>query len=201
MASASLAAKLLSCGDFLTPEKEAVAGVALCLACVDAGLEQSGTSVAIATCANDPEQNWSEGAGHILQINKLCLGTAGGATASGTGVVLAACKSGATTQEWTQGTGNSLVNTGASSAAGQPVCLDDPGSSTSSGTTLDIAACNGGSNQAWPLPAAQGPPTGAPTGPVSSQLQQLDTQVPCLDDAGGKTTTVSTEELKSFTKG
>ncbi len=157
--------------------------------CVDAGLEHSGTSVAIATCANDPEQNWSEGAGHTLQINKLCLGTAGGATAPGTGVVLAACKSGSTTQEWTQGTGNSLVNTGASTAAGQPVCLDDPGSSTSSGTTLDIAACNGGSNQAWPLPAAQGPPTGAPTGPVSSQLQQQDTQVPCMDDAGGKTTT------------
>lgn len=157
--------------------------------CVDAGLEQSGTSVAIATCANDPEQNWSEGAGHTLQINKLCLGTAGGATASGTGVVLAACKSGTTTQEWTQGTGNSLVSTGASSAAGQPVCLDDPGSNTTSGTALDIAACTGGSNQAWPLPAAQGPPSGAPTGPVSSQLQQKDSQVPCLDDAGGKTTT------------
>lgn len=157
--------------------------------CVDAGLEHSGTSVAIATCANDPEQNWSEGAGHTLQINGLCLGTAGAATAPGTGVVLAACKSGSTTQEWTQGTANSLVNTGASSAAGQPVCLDDPGSSTSSGTTLDIAACTGGSNQAWPLPAAQGPPSGAPVGPVSSQLQQKDTQVPCLDDAGGKTTT------------
>ena len=66
--------------------------------------------------------------------------------------------SGAKTQQWAQGTGNSVTNGG---AAG--MCLDDPGSSTTSGTKLDIATCNGGSNQVWPLPAAQAPPAGPPS--------------------------------------
>jgi Ricin-type beta-trefoil lectin domain len=156
--------------------------------CVDAGNEQAGTAVTLANCDNQPEQNWSEGTGHTLQVNGKCLGTNGNGTAPGTGVVLAACKSGTTTQEWTQGAGNSLVNTGASGTGGQ-VCLDDPGSSTTAGTQLDIAACSGGSNQVWPLPAAQGPPSGAPVGPVWLQQEQKDTQMPCLDDSGGKTTT------------
>jgi hypothetical protein len=138
--------------------------------CVDGGAGQSGTPVTLASCANDPEQNWSEGAGHTLQLNGLCL------SATGTGPVLAACQSGSATQQWTQGTGNSLQ------VGGQ--CLTAPG-----GTQLDITACNGGSNQVWPLPAAQAPPSGAPTGPVWLQLEQKDTQVPCLDDAGGKTAT------------
>ncbi|MGH3400609.1 MAG: ricin-type beta-trefoil lectin domain protein, partial [Streptosporangiaceae bacterium] len=154
--------------------------------CVDTGSEQAGAAVTLAYCDNAPEQNWSEAAGHMLKVNGLCLGTAGGGPALGTEVVLAACKSGSTTQEWTQGAGNALISTGASSADGQQVCLDDPGSNAAPGANLDIAACTGGSNQAWPLPAAQGPPTGAPTGPIYVQLEQKDTQVPCLTDAGGK---------------
>jgi hypothetical protein len=154
--------------------------------CVDSGTQQAGAAVTVAFCNNSPEQNWSEAAGHALQVNGQCLDTAGEATALGTGVVLAACKSGSTTQEWTQGTGNSLISTGASSADGQQVCLDDQGEG-GPGTQLTIQACTGGSDQAWPLPAAQGPPSGAPTGPLYVQLEQKDTQVPCLDDAGGKT--------------
>jgi hypothetical protein len=133
------------------------------------------------TCRNDAEQNWSEQSG-TLRVNGLCLGTAGGATAAGTAVVLAACQAGTTTQAWTQGTGNSLVNTGAS------LCLADPGSSTASGTALDLAACTGQVGQAFPLPTAQGPPAPPVTGPLFVSLKQADTQVPCLDDAGDATT-------------
>jgi hypothetical protein len=140
----------------------------------------AGSPVELSTCANDPEQNWSLVKGTV-QINGLCLGPSG--TSLGSPVQLGTCQSGSTSQQWTAGTGNVLVNSAATSANGQQVCLDDPGSSTTNGTQLDIQACDGGQNQTWPLPSAQGPPTGAPTGPLYPELEQKDTQVPCLDDA------------------
>jgi hypothetical protein len=92
---------------------------------------------------------------------------------------------GAPTEVWQQGTGNTLVNQGASG-----LCLTDPGSSTTSGTNLQIATCTGSSGQVWPLPVAQAPPPPPPAGPFYSQLVNGD-NVPCLKYSG--TTVVLTK--------
>jgi hypothetical protein len=154
--------------------------------CLDDSGDSSahGAPVAIATCANAGEQNWTvpaTGKAGQIQINSLCLDTAGGATSAGTGVVLEPCTS-ASTQQWKQGPGNTVLNQGAS------LCLDDPSGSTTSGTTLDIASCSGGQDQVWPLPTAPGPAAGAPSGPVFPRLTQSSTQQACLDDANDSTT-------------
>jgi hypothetical protein len=137
-----------------------------------------GTPVEAITCQNDNEQNWTEaapgGTGEI-QINGLCLDT------SGSSAVVNAC-SGSSTQMWSQGTGNTLVNSAGS-------CLTDPGASTTSGTKLTATTCSPGStSQSWPLPAAQAPPGPPPTGPVYS-YQERGSDVPCLTDQNASTTT------------
>ncbi len=150
-----------------------------------------GTSVAIANCRNLAEQNWTvpaTGKTGQIQINGLCLDTVGGDTTDGTGVVLNTCST-ATTQQWSQGAGNTVINQGATAAAGSPMCLDDPASNTTSGTALDIAACAGGTNQVWPLPTAPGPAAGAPSGPIYPQETQSDTQQACMDDNNDSTAT------------
>jgi hypothetical protein len=102
--------------------------------------------VEFSTCSNAPEQNWTVESDGNVEVNGLCLDTAGQATASGTGVVLNTCGS-STTQVWTQGTGHTLIN----EAAG--LCLNADGS-TNSGTLLDIAACSSSvATQGWRLPA------------------------------------------------
>jgi hypothetical protein len=151
--------------------------------CVDEAGNSSaaGAAVQLVDCNNSPEQNWAVAANGTIQINGLCLDTKNGATTSGTPLVASTCD-GAATQRWAQGTGNSVTN------AGVPgLCLDDPGSSTASNVALDIAACNGGANQVWPLPAAQAPPSGVPTGPVFSPLTNNSNEL-CMDDSGGSAT-------------
>ncbi len=157
----------------------------------------AGAGVAIATCLNLAEQNWTvpaSGTTGQVQINGLCLDTSGGLTTGGTGVVLSTCGA-ATTQQWTQGAGNTLINQGATTAQAGQMCLDDPGSATTSGTLLDIATCSGGQNQIWPLPAAPGPAAGAPSGPLFPQELQSDSQQPCLDDANDSTATGNKVQL------
>jgi hypothetical protein len=155
----------------------------------------AGSPAELAPCDNSAGQIWSVRSGGILQDSGLCLDTAGHATAAGTPAVLGTCKAGTATQQWAQGSGNSLVNNGAS--GGQPMCLDDPGGSTTAGAQLTIAACTGGPDQAWPLPVAQGPPTSAPVGPVYPQEIQVNDQVPCLDDTGNATTAGNTVALRT----
>ena len=148
------------------------------------------TVVDIATCLNLAQQNWSvpaTGKTGQIQINGRCLDTAGGGTTDGTGVVLASCSSTDATEQWTQGSGDTVINQGASTARGGQVCLDDPSGNTASGTALDIASCSGTQNQVWPLPAAPGPAAGPPSGPVFPQEVQSSTQQPCLDDANDAT--------------
>lgn len=142
-----------------------------------------GAHIAIATCVNAGEQNWTvpaTGKAGQIKINGLCLDTAHGATANGTGVVLATCGT-AASQQWAQGPGDTVLNQGAH------LCLDDPSASTTSGTAVDIANCSGGQNQVWPLPTAPGPAAGAPSGPVFPALTETSTQQPCLDDANDST--------------
>jgi hypothetical protein len=167
----------------------------------------SGSVVDIATCLNEAEQNWSvpaTGATGQIKINGLCLDTASGGTTGGTDLVLDTCSSATTTQQWSQGAGNTVINEGATTAQGGPMCLDVPSASitngVTSGTQLDIATCSGGTNQVWPLPSAPGPAAGAPTGPVYPMETQADSQQPCLDDASvqiNPTTTVNEGELWS----
>src|SRR5262249_47748631 len=113
-----------------------------------------------------------------LRLGGLCLDTAGGATAPRTPAELDTCQSGRATQQWSQGSGNTLVTKGGGR------CLEDPGGATAPRTQLDIAACTGLPPPVWPLPAAQAPPSGPPVGPVYPQEKQVDANVPCLDDAG-----------------
>jgi hypothetical protein len=151
--------------------------------CIDeAGDSTSpGAAVQLANCNDGPEQTWTLPANGAIQINGLCLDTQNGGTANGTALVAATC-SGSATQQWTPGPGNTVTNNGAPG-----MCLDDPGSSTATGTRLDIATCSGSSNQVWPLPAAQAPPAGPPTGPVFSPLIANDNEL-CMDDSGNSTT-------------
>ncbi|MFL6051326.1 MAG: RICIN domain-containing protein, partial [Actinoallomurus sp.] len=50
-------------------------------------------------------------------------------------------------QQWTRGSGSSLVNP----ASGR--CLDATGPSSANGTRLQIWDCTGGANQQWTLPS------------------------------------------------
>ena len=138
----------------------------------------SGSAVQLVTCTNDNEQNWTVNPDGTITVNGLCLDTQGGAVISGTPVVVNTC-TGAPTQVWQQGSGNTLVNQGAT------LCLTDPGASTTSGTQLQVASCTGGSSQAWPLPVAQAPPPPPPVGSVFSELVSSD-NVPCLQPSGKK---------------
>ncbi len=172
-------------------EGGASTGVPMCL---DDPSDSStaGASVDIANCLNLAEQNWTvpaTGKTGTITINGLCLDTASEQTTGGTGVVLSACVKNQATQQWSQGAGNTVINSGASTAQSTSMCLDDPGSSTTSGTGLDIATCSGGTNQVWPLPASPGPAAGAPSGPIFPQETQSDTQQPCLDDNNDSTAT------------
>jgi Ricin-type beta-trefoil lectin domain/Domain of unknown function (DUF5122) beta-propeller len=150
----------------------------------------SGTVADVATCTNSAEQNWtvpSAGATGTVKVNGLCLDTTGGGT--GTLVELNTC-TGGSSQQWQQGSGNSLVNP----ASG--LCLGDPGDSTTSGTQLAVETCSASdTGQAWPLPAAQAPPSGPATGLIYPQEEQGDTQVPCLDDSGNSTATGNKVQL------
>jgi hypothetical protein len=107
----------------------------------------TGNKVQLWTCRGDLEQNWTVEADGQIRINKeYCLDSSEGATAQGTPVVLDPCNNKSTSQIWTPGADNSLVQ----EASG--LCLDDPGSVTANGTQMEIYACNGGDNQAWWLP-------------------------------------------------
>jgi Ricin-type beta-trefoil lectin domain/Domain of unknown function (DUF5122) beta-propeller len=165
--------------------------------CVDDAGDGStaGTAVELSTCLNDAEQNWSVQSNGTITINGLCLDTVAGGSTSGTLVELSTCQTGSSIQQWTQGSGNTLINTGATAADGKQICLDDPGSSTTNGTQLDIAACTGAQNQVWPLPSAQGPPSPPAVGTIYPQEEQSDTQVPCLDDTNNSTATGNKVQL------
>ena len=125
----------------------------------------SGTKVKLVTCVNDNEQNWTIDPDGTIEINGLCLGTAGATTGS---LVRVDTCDGDASQQWQQGTGNTVVN----QASG--LCLNDPGASTTSGTTLGVATCNGEIQQSWPLPVAQAPPPPPAAGPLYSRLLHND---------------------------
>jgi hypothetical protein len=167
----------------------------------------SGAPVELSTCLNELEQSWSIEANDTIRLNGLCLDTAG-ATATGSPVGLVTCAKASTTQQWTQGPGNTVENTGASSADNVPVCLTDPGASTTNGTQLQIQDCAATTttSQVWPLPSAQGPPAGPATGPLYPQEQQPKTsndpsasQVPCLDDAHNSVAAGNAVQLEQCT--
>ncbi len=145
--------------------------------CLDDTADSStaGSAVKVNPCANDAEQNFYIESNGTIELNGLCLAPSSG-TASGTPVVLSTC-SGTSAQQWTQGTGNTLVNTGAG------LCLTDPSKGTA-GSQLEIVTCAATSNQVWPLPAAQGPPAPPAVGQIWPTEQiEANSEVPCLNDA------------------
>ncbi|HEY3734181.1 MAG TPA: ricin-type beta-trefoil lectin domain protein [Streptosporangiaceae bacterium] len=153
--------------------------------CIDDAVDSSkeGTKVQFWTCLNDASQNWAIQPNGTVQVNGQCLAVAGSAKvpANGAKIQIWACN-GASNQQWHQGAGNTLVN----GADGK--CLDDPSASTTKGTQLQLWTCNGGGQQVWPLPAAQAPPPPPARGMLFSGELQADTQVPCLQDPNGSTT-------------
>lgn len=109
-------------------------------------LTESGTAVELTECVGGTSMQVSvESNGH-LEINGLCLDTAGQGKGNGTAVVLDTCGT-STTQVWTQASpGQTVANQG---AAG--MCLNPP--SVKSGTDLDIGTCSSSSNtEKWRLP-------------------------------------------------
>lgn len=160
--------------------------------CLDAPDSTSGSPVFVEYCLNVAAQNWTVPTGGnagSINVSGLCLGTTNAATTSGTGVVLVTCDSTSATQSWQQIAGNELRNVGATSAQGTAMCLTDPAGSMTPGTGLRIAACSGSQSQVWPLPAAPGSGNPVPTGPIFSQANRSNTQVPCIDDANNSTAT------------
>lgn len=105
----------------------------------------SGAATEMSTCYGSSGMEATVAANGTIQINGLCLDTAGAATASGTQVVLNTCSGGAT-QVWTPASGHELKNSGASG-----LCLNT--SSSANGSTLDIASCTDAATQQWWLPA------------------------------------------------
>lgn len=145
--------------------------------CVDDPGDSSapGTVIAFSTCTDGNGQNWTIEAGKTIRINGQCLDTSsqGGKLV----VVLATCD-GSPTQQWAQGTGNTLTNGG-----GSGLCLDDPGAKLTNGTTLVVDTCNGAASQVWPLPVAQAPPPPPPVGSLWPDERQASTNVPCATSA------------------
>ena len=107
----------------------------------------TGNKVQMWTCRGDTQQRWTMKPTGTIQIDGgFCLDSAGGATTSGTLVVLDPCSKGATSQIWTPGPSNSLKQ----QASG--LCLADPAGNTVNGTQLQILACDGSNGQAWRIP-------------------------------------------------
>jgi Ricin-type beta-trefoil lectin domain/Domain of unknown function (DUF5122) beta-propeller len=104
----------------------------------------SGTAAIMSSCYGSPAMEATIESNGNIEIDGLCLDTAGEATASGTQVVLNTCGTSAT-QVWTQGSGYELNNSG---AAG--LCLNI--SSPENGSTMDIASCTDQNTQQWRLP-------------------------------------------------
>jgi hypothetical protein len=104
----------------------------------------SGTAAIMSSCYGSPAMEATIESNGNIEIDGLCLDTAGEATASGTQVVLNTCGTSAT-QIWTQGSGYELNNSG---AAG--LCLNI--SSPDNGSTIDIASCTDQNTQQWRLP-------------------------------------------------
>lgn len=110
-------------------------------------LTDSSGSLDMSTCVGGSAQEATIQADGNVEVQGLCLDTAGEATASGTAAVLSTCGS-ETTQVWTQpgGPGTTLVN----KAAG--LCLNI--SSAANGSGADITTCSSSTTgQRWWLPA------------------------------------------------
>jgi O-glycosyl hydrolase len=101
-----------------------------------------GTPVVLATCASN--QTWTV-SGAAVQFGGKCLDVTGRGTADGVLVELWTCNGG-TNQQWTAGSGSTLVGSGSGK------CLDDPGAATADGTQQEIWTCSGNPNQVWHLP-------------------------------------------------
>jgi hypothetical protein len=141
-------------------------------------------------CVTGPVLPWALNADGTLMAAGLCLGLAGGesATANGALVQMATC-AGGLDQQWVVGfdaNGKSrLVN----SNSGR--CLDDPGATTTNGIRLQIWDCNNFAQQVWAVPHAGhtfvGPaavttstlPPG--TGDINARIAAMDTAASTRD--------------------
>ena len=107
----------------------------------------TGNKVQMWTCRGDTEQRWTMKSTGTIQIDGgFCLDSKGGATTSGTLVVLDPCSKTAGSQIWTAGPNDSLRQ----QASG--LCLADPAGNTVNGTQLQILTCDGSNGQAWRVP-------------------------------------------------
>jgi hypothetical protein len=86
--------------------------------------------------------------------NNKCLDLNGGATASGTKVIVNDCNGSDTQEAWTITT-NTSAGTFTFKNLAANLCLDVTGGSSSNGTQMEIYSCNGGSNQKFKGQATQ----------------------------------------------
>lgn len=101
-------------------------------------------------------QNWSLWSNNIITDGYgECLTASG--SSNGSGVIMADCTDGATTQTWTYNSQLQLVNQG--------LCLDDPQSSNTNHTQLEITNCSSPATaeQQWTLPPAADTPSAGGT--------------------------------------
>jgi hypothetical protein len=104
-------------------------------------------------CGTNPGQQWSRYADGTLRVQGLCADTAGGATASGTRVVLAVCSTTSTSQKWNFYVAGYVQNQKSS------LCLAPLNNRIVAKGVLTIVACANVAAHKWGVPGLSTPPT------------------------------------------
>lgn len=125
----------------------------------------AGTKADIYDCNGSTAQHWQANSDGTISVTgtgnvTMCLDVAGGATASGSLVIVSNC--GNSSGTWTEEGNGKIVN------AASGMCLDDPGFATANGTQLDIWPCDDGTNQQWTIPYSRRASTGYMKTKISS---------------------------------
>jgi len=99
------------------------------------------------TCNGSEAQAWTVvPADNSLQVRNMCMEVRGGATASGSTIVIDTCDASAA-QVFVPRSNGEVYNPNSGD------CLTDPGGSTQLGVIMQIQACTGGAGQVWTMPS------------------------------------------------
>ncbi|WP_153547731.1 sialidase family protein [Streptomyces sp. RB17] len=139
---------------------------------VDTNTPTNGNKVQLWDCSGVPGQQWARMSDGTIRAFGKCLDIVANGTANSAKVELWDCDN-AGGQQWVPQANGSLLNP----QSGR--CLDDPQANTANGTQLQIYDCNGLSTQVWHLTGSNQGPTGAITGPgTTNKCVDVDTNTP-----------------------
>ncbi|MCD2188458.1 heparin lyase I family protein [Actinomycetospora soli] len=104
-------------------------------------------------CGTNAGQQWSRWSDGTLRVQGLCSDTAGGATASGTRVVLATCNAASTSQRWNFYAAGYVQNQKSN------LCLAPLSNRIAAKVVMTIVACANVAAHKWTVPALSTTPT------------------------------------------